>query len=560
MITLRPYQRACVDAFYQYYDSGNSGHGLIVVPTAGGKSLIIGQLATEIKKRWAGQRILILSHVRELILQNHGKVMACWPDAPAGIYSAALGRRQADKDIVTATIQSVYDKALELGHRDLCFIDEAHLLQFGNMGMYGKLLTQLLNINPNMKICGFTATDYRLDAGLLTEGEGAIFDDIIIEITIRQLLDEGYLTPPISKSSLVQADLDGVKKTAGEFNIKQMAARFDEKKFINAALDSDLPFLQDRKSIALFCATLENAAHVAEALLALGIACEVIDGTMHQEDREDRLERFRSGELRALASVGVITTGTDIPNMDTVVLFRATESPGLYQQIIGRGFRVMYPAGALLDTPEQRRAAIAAGMKPNFLVLDHGGNIERHGAITHVKKPEKKEKGARAPTPKPKVRVCEICRTAWPLEIHVCGICQHQMVSERDATANLEIEASSADIMGSAFSRGEEAGWFEVDKVSYATHQKKDNGRLSVKITYYCDLMQFNEYRSLYQISDLWRGNPMREGAPFAEVVKACFTHLPKPRRIQVAKNKKTNYYEVLRHEFDDTPREAAIA
>lgn len=557
MITFRPYQRECMDAFYAYYDAGNAGHGLIVVPTAGGKSLIIGGLATEVCQRWRGQRILILSHVRELILQNHSKVMACWQDAPAGIYSAALRRRDTKHDIITATVQSVFRKADELGHRDLLFIDEAHLLQFGNLGMYGKLINELLAINPAMKICGFTATDYRLDGGRLTEGEGAIFNDVIAEISIGHLLDEGYLTPPVSKSSLVQADLEGVKKIAGEFNIKEMAERFDQRQFINAALDSDLPFLADRRSIALFCATLENAAHVADGMLARGIDCEVIDGEMSAEDREDKLERFRSGELRALASVGVITTGTDIPNMDAVVLFRATESPGLYQQIIGRGFRVVYGEGHDLATREGRVAAIATGPKPNFLTLDHGGNIERHGAITHIQKPVQRKKGERTRAAEMKVRICEVCRSAWQLDVRVCDTCKTVLLIERNPTAKLTVEASDSDVLGTAFLRGEVAKWFEIDNVTYNAHRKESSA--SIKISYHCGILIFDEWVHpdnqnkglVNRFRDWWderaetRDYPADTELFFAD---RRYLELKAPSRIQVVK--KDKFYKVLRYDF----------
>jgi DNA repair protein RadD len=555
---LRDYQQQCVDEFYAYYERGNGGHGLIVVPTAGGKSIIIGKLATEICQQWPGQRILILSHCQELISQNHAKVLACWQSAPAGIYSAALKQRNARYDIVTATVQSVYKKAAALGHRDLCFIDEAHLLSGAGVGMYGKLLADLLAINPAMKICGFSATPYRLDRGLLTEGEGKIFDDIIIEIPIMQLLDEGYLTPPISKVSLVQADLEGVKHTAGEYNIKDMAARFDQKQFIAAALDSDLPFMQDRRSIALFCATLENAGHVAAGMCERGIACQVIDGTMAQEDREDILERFRSGELRALASVGVITTGVDIPNMDTVILFRATESPGLYQQIVGRGFRVMYADGHDLAIREGRLDAIRKGVKPNFMVLDHGGNSARHGPITAVEKPKKREKGERQAPARMKIRICDICRTAAPLTATVCAVCNNPLKVERDPTANLSIEASNDDIMGTAFLRGEAAKWFDVDDVRYAWHTK-EGAPDSLRVTYYCGIMQFNEWlhpgtifsRMKGHFNDWWR---QRSGGRIPQDVSTALElveTLQKPLKIQVHKNKQ--FYEVLRYDFQSS-------
>lgn len=562
MITLRPYQRQCLDAFYEYYASGAGGHGLIVVPTAGGKSLIIGKLATEICGRWKGQRILVLSHVQELIAQNHEKIVICDPTISSGVYAASLGRRQADKDIVVAMIQSIYKKAAVLGHIDLCFIDEAHLIQFGNLGMYGKLIDELLAINPEMKICGYTATDYRLDGGRLTEGDDALFDDIIIEIPIAHLLEEGYITPPISKSSLVQADLDGVKTTAGEFNTKQMAERFDQRDFINAALDSDMEFMQDRKSIALFCATLENAAHVADAMLARGFDCEVIDGEMTREDREDKIERFRSGELRSLASVGVITTGTDIPNMDCVSLFRATKSPGLYQQIIGRAFRVMYAPGYDLDTREGRLDAIRNGRKPNFLVLDHGGNMDRHGPIMHVEKPQKRVKGERIKTEKPKVRICEICRTGWPLEVSTCGICGHLMKADVDPTKNLTIDASDTNLLGNAFLRGEAAQWFDVNDVHYARHIK-EGAPHTLRVTYHCGILQFVEWIHFERIGRLrqkamswWN---VRSIVAPPESVTEALKHtqtLTKPLRIQVIK-KPNMFEEVLRYEFQPVQQES---
>lgn len=564
MITFRPYQRHCIDAFYGYYDSGKTGHGLIVVPTAGGKSLIIGGLATEICKKWPGQRIIILSHVRELIQQNYEKVKLCWKDAQAGIYSAGLKKRQAYNDIVVASVQSVFDKAHEIGHRDLCFIDEAHLLQFANMGMYGKLLTALLEINPAMKICGFTATDYRLDGGRLTEGNGKLFDDVIIDIPIKYLLDEGYLTTPIGKSQVAQANLEGVKRTGGEFNIKQMAERFNVEQFINAALDEDIPYLEDRNSIAVFCATLENANHVCDGMIKRGFPCEVIDGQMRADIRENKLQRFRSGELRALASVGVMTTGTDIPNMDAVVLFRATESPGLYQQIIGRGFRVMYADGFDLTTAEGRLAAIAAGPKPNFITLDHGGNIKRHGSIINIEKPKKREKGERRdPTPKAKIRICEKCRTAWLLDVKICGECKTVMVTERDSLANLTIQASEENVLGDLFLQGERAEWFAVDDVKYSKHEKA-GGATSLKVTYYCGIMQFNEWVriDLLRGKKWWDARALRPalGPAPVNIDRAVdwAQYLEKPVKVQIIK--KNQFYEVIRHEFNVAAREARAA
>ena len=426
------------------------------------------------------------------------------------------------------------------------------------MGMYGMLIEALLAINPAMKIVGFTATDFRLDSGLLTEGDGALFTDVIIEISIKQLLDEGYLTPPVSKASLTQANLEGVKVTAGEFNAKQQGERFDQKEFLEAALDSDLPLLHDRCSIAAFCATLENARHVAEGLTARGIPCEVIDGEMPGDERDERLARYKSGALRAVASVGVLTTGTDIPRMDCILLFRATKSPGLYQQIIGRGFRVVYGEGHDLETREGRLNALRNGPKPNFLILDHGGNIQRHGAITHIQKPRKVEKGERRKVVKADVRICECCRSAWPLDIRICGTCGTEMVQERDATANLEIEASGESVLGTPFSRGEAPQWFDVEDVRYYRHSKPE-ALDSLRVTYYCGIMQFNEWIHLDRLNGSYlkknalawwnrRAPGGRQNPAGLNEAMEWVGYLARPTRVLVRKNEK--FFEVQSYEF----------
>ena len=118
MLTLRPYQNQAIAAIYRYFES-NKGNPLIVIPTAGGKSLVMAAFIEGVLKAWADQRILIVTHVRELIAQNHAEMIGLWPEAPAGIYSAGLGKREAEARILFAGIQSVHRKAAEIGHCDL---------------------------------------------------------------------------------------------------------------------------------------------------------------------------------------------------------------------------------------------------------------------------------------------------------------------------------------------------------------------------------------------------------------------------------------------------------
>ncbi|MEI8319643.1 MAG: DEAD/DEAH box helicase family protein, partial [Planctomycetia bacterium] len=124
MLTLRPYQANAIAGIYRYFES-NKGNPLIVIPTAGGKSLVMAAFIEGVLRVWPDQRILIVTHVRELIAQNHAEMLGLWPEAPAGVYSAGLGRREADARILFAGIQSVHRRAVEIGHCDLVLIDEA---------------------------------------------------------------------------------------------------------------------------------------------------------------------------------------------------------------------------------------------------------------------------------------------------------------------------------------------------------------------------------------------------------------------------------------------------
>lgn len=124
MLTLRPYQQAAIDAIYGYF-AENRGHPLVVIPTAGGKSLVMAAFIEGVLRAWPDQRILIVTHVRELIAQNFSELIGLWRDAPAGICSAGLGRRDLGARILFAGIQSIYRRAYDVQQCDLVLIDEA---------------------------------------------------------------------------------------------------------------------------------------------------------------------------------------------------------------------------------------------------------------------------------------------------------------------------------------------------------------------------------------------------------------------------------------------------
>ena len=177
MLTLRPYQQAAIASIYNYFEK-ESGNPLVVIPTAGGKSLVMAAFIEGVLKAWPDQRVLVVTHVRELIAQNHAEMLGLWPEAPAGIYSAGLGRRDARARILFAGIQSIHRRAYDVQQCDLVLIDEAHLIPGASDTMYRRFIDTLARLNPQLKVIGFTATPYRLDSGMLHEGKGALFTDI----------------------------------------------------------------------------------------------------------------------------------------------------------------------------------------------------------------------------------------------------------------------------------------------------------------------------------------------------------------------------------------------
>ncbi len=173
---LRPYQRESIDALYEHWQSGG-GNGLIVIPTGGGKSLIIATLLREIMTTWPLMRVGMITHTKELISQNYAELLKVWPQAPAGIYSAGIGRRDTRHPILFCGVQSVWNKTDLIGRFDLLLIDEAHLISRSAGTMYGKFLAALKERQTDFRIVGLTATPYRLDSGRLDKGPDRLFQD-----------------------------------------------------------------------------------------------------------------------------------------------------------------------------------------------------------------------------------------------------------------------------------------------------------------------------------------------------------------------------------------------
>ena len=460
MLTLRPYQEAAIAAIYKYYEE-NSGNCCVVIPTAGGKSLVMASFIEGVLKAWPDQRILIVTHVRELIAQNHAEMIGLWPEAPAGIYSAGLGKREAQARVLFAGIQSIHRRAHEIGHTDLVLIDEAHLIPGNSSTMHRRFLDALQAINPALKVIGLTATPFRTGSGMLHEGKDALFTDIAYEAPVRDLIDAGYLSPLVSKQPNTRLDVSKVGTRAGDFIARDLAAAVDQDATTRAAVAEIITHGKDRKSWLAFCSGVDHARHVAEEFARQGITCRTIFGNTPKEERDAIIAAFKRGEIRALASMGVLTTGFNAPAVDLIALLRPTKSAGLYVQMVGRGTRL-------------------APDKENCLVLDFAGNVRRHGPIDLVR-PKRPGDGGGGEAP---TKVCPECDSIMALSATECPDCGYvfppREVKIAPTAATLPVLSPKVQ-------------WLPVHGVSYSRHDKR-GGLPSMKVIYSCGLKSYNEW------------------------------------------------------------------
>ena len=460
---LREYQRCAVDAIYQYFEK-NAGNPLIVMPTASGKSFVLAAFIKEVLEAWPDQRIMVLTHVKELIQQNFIELTQYWPLAPAGIYSAGLKRREAQAQVLFAGIQSVHNRAEELRSFDLIMVDECHLIARKSDTMYRRFLDDMYTINDRVKIIGLTATHYRLDSGLLTEGDSRIFTDIAYEVSVKRLIDEGFLSPLVTKAPNTMLDVSSVHSRGGDFINSELQNAVDTTEINKSAVREIIHYGRDRKSWLIFCTGIQHAYNVRDALREHNIVAETVTGETNAMERDYILEGFKSGEIRALTNCDILTTGFNAPNTDLLAILRPTQSTGLYVQIAGRGMRI---------APE----------KQNCVVLDFAGNIERHGPIDMVQpgghKGNGKGKGEAV------VKTCPDCRSVVFAGFKMCPDCGHVFLKDE---VKINPEASSRSIISSS-----EPVWVDVDSICYSRHQKFGKPD-SLRVDYQCGLIVYTEW------------------------------------------------------------------
>lgn len=340
---LRPYQLEAVESTLKHFRKEKSP-AVIVLPTGAGKSLVIAELA-----RLAKGRVLVMAHVRELVEQNHGKYLSFGLEA--GIYSAGLNRKETDHKVIFGSIQSIARAPEEFFHDfSLLVIDECHRVSMEGDTQYFQVISKMQKNNPELCILGLTATPYRLGLGWIYQFHGPkkiirteeerFFRKCIFELSIRYMIKNGYLTPPVKIDSPVACyDFSSLKLERGRFIHAQIEESLkDQKRITPLIIKNIIDMASDRKGVMIFTSSVNHAIEIMKQLPAFVSA--LVTGETPPLERDEIISAFKDQKLKYLVNVSVLTTGFDAPHVDVIAVLRPTESVSLYQQIVGRGLRL----------------------------------------------------------------------------------------------------------------------------------------------------------------------------------------------------------------------------
>ncbi|MBN2641374.1 MAG: DEAD/DEAH box helicase family protein [Victivallales bacterium] len=491
-MSLRYYQRDAVDSVWKYLRT-HDDNPCVVIPTAGGKSHVLAEICREAVQTWHG-RALVLTHVKELVEQNAAKLIRLLGTNMVGIYSAGLKSRETDKPVIAAGIQSVYRRIHELGVFNLVVVDEVHLIPpdrgpNSSEGMYRSFLAEMLRRNPGLRVVGLTATPYRMSTGDICS-EKNILNNICYEIGVRELIDQGFLSPLISKAGRLKADTSGLHIRAGEFLTNETESLMDTDVLVKSAVGEIVELTADRNACLIFAAGIKHGDHIARIFREEhGIECGFITGSTPVSLRDKIIRRFKGPDeldveqeqqsalfiepekpiepLKYLCNVNVLTTGFDAPRIDCVAMLRPTASPGLMYQMIGRGFRLHHS-------------------KENCLVLDYADNIVRHGPVDCIKAGDRpKGKGD------PPAKECPKCRAIIHAGYTVCPHCDHEFPRQE---AQHAAHAGNAAVLSGETTIEE----YDVQHVSYTVHHKRgadESYPKTLQVDYYVSITEkFSEW------------------------------------------------------------------
>jgi len=467
----RPYQQEGLEALHDHICTKDTNPG-VVVPTGGGKSLMIAWAIQMWLRECPWFRCVILAHRKELVEQNYEEFINVIHDddfqfcGEVGIFSAALKRRDYESQILFASIDSIYKKSGEFSPFDVIMVDEAHRIPPAGEGKYITFLKGCKRFNPALRFIGWTATPYRMGCGPICHKDHMLHE-VCYEARVTDLIRDGFLCGLRSKVGVAMPDLNGVKRqSGGDYVITSLSKATNKRDIVAAAIREAVEIIcrEKRSHIVFFCVDVAHCQSVSEELAKYGIYAPAVTGKTKAQERARIGEAFKNGDIHAICNVNVYTEGFNATCVDCIVLLRPTLSQGLFSQMVGRGLRLH-------------------AHKRDCLVLDFAGCIDEHGPVDLL--------GG-----KPIVMaVCGNCRESFSRAVRKCPQCGWEI--PKIEMERLEAVESKRRMHGDKVSKksilSSEPSTHKVDNVFVGRH-KKEGKPDSLLVRYRCGLSMFREW------------------------------------------------------------------
>ncbi len=408
MIELRPYQQESIRQLREGFRMGFKRQ-ILYIPTGGGKTLT--SLAMVVSAVAKGTRVMFICNRKQLIAQT-SEVF----DREGITHGILQGENTRDmhEQVIIASIQTIAKRGFPI---DIGFIviDESHF------AAGTKQAIDILRRYNNIPIIGLSATPFSKGLGKIYDF-GPLFHRIVSAVTIRDLIEQGYLADcDIYAPS--KPDMTGCKLQKGDYKDSDAEERSNTPKLVGDILTHWMKLSYGKQTV-VFASGIPHSRHIVSTFQQAGIVAEHIDYHMDEEERQDILDRFASGEIMVLSNAQLLSEGWDCPSCHTMILARPTKSLIRYIQMCGRSLRPH-------DSKRSDRGMYA-------LILDHSGTVEELGMPTddlplHLDTGKPKEsKGGEAEKKEKLPKACTECHFMKPAGVRVCPQCGHAPEHKRD--------------------------------------------------------------------------------------------------------------------------------
>jgi DNA repair protein RadD len=452
MYNLRDYQILGKSLVYQKIREGKRKI-ICFLPTGTGKGLLMSDIAHDAVSR--GKKCLTVLRRRELIFQTRDNYIKYHKHEASVVMSSEKGylhwsfTQVCSIDTIRQRMKSENDQATFLKSFEIIIVDECHDTNSDTYQTFFKW------IDPDDKktFIGFSATPFTVG------GKPLLFwEDIVQPLTAAEARDRGFLVHDMTYIPASQIDTSNLDvSSTGEFNEAQLFERARDNVLIGNIVQNWIDRGENRPTL-IFCVNKQHSMLMTAAFMAKGISCIHIDDQTTSEERKIAIAKLKKGEVQILSSIGVLTTGVDIPQASCLILARATQSLVLYIQIVGRGlrpFKVCASCGLEYGgDPKCLRcgSGIKSFEKDGCLIFDHGSNVIRHGLIYEDRKAKLahkgyEEKSKQNEAPNVRITTCQNCFAVYSPMLPACPQCAtvnkpSQVIKEKDGQLKLIDEAT----------------------------------------------------------------------------------------------------------------------